>query len=324
VNSSRREFWLGIASALGVVVLWTTFHLVSRAGIRSALTPYDLAALRFGVAALVLLPVAWRLRLGHLELWQAAVLALFAGPGFALFAFSGYLFAPVAHAGAILSGTVALFTALFGRMLLGDGIGKLQFAGLVVLAGGVGFLVGDGFAEGPPGQWIGDLMFLAGAASWAVYALLVRSWKVDALRGTFVTAIATALFFVPIHFVFLPSNFAAIDPLELAFQAGYHGAIGMIASTLLFTRAVVALGPALTTIIVAAVPATAALGGWLVFGEMLTGLTLGGIACVTTGMLGAVAGAQRSRRAAASRRAYSAGRCRTTMVESANLGGQDR
>lgn len=325
VKPIGREFWIGLASALGVVCLWTTFHLVSRAGVKSALTPYDLVVLRFGVSALVLLPVAFRIGIGHLALRQALILALFAGPGFALFAFSGYVYAPAAHAGAILSGTVALFTALFARLFLGERVGGLQLAGLGVLAGGVVLLIGDGFADGPADQWKGDLMFLTGAASWAVYALLVRAWKVDALRATFITAIATAIVYLPVHFAFLPSKFAVIDTTDLVIQAVYHGVIGMIASTLLFTRSVVALGPALTTIIVASVPAIAAIAGRPILGEALTGLTVGGIVLVTAGILGAVAGAQPRKDALhGTASGQTSGPARDAVLESPGSGGRER
>ena len=319
MKSFSREFWVGLASALGVVVLWTTFHLVSRTGVRSALTPFDLSVLRFGIGALVLLPFAFRLGLGHLKFWQAAVLAAFAGPGFALFAFPGFVFAPVAHAGAILSGTVALFTALFGRLFLRDRLSRLQIGGLAALSAGVAFLIGDGFTEGPAGQWIGDLLFLIAAANWAVYGLLVRSWKVDALRGTMITAILTAIVYLPVHFAFLPSNLTAIPLTDLVVQAAYHGIFGMIVAMLLFTRAVVALGPALTSIIVASVPATSSVAGWFILGEALTGPTIGGVVLVTAGIIGAVFGAQKLRAATPQpAAAQTAGPAAGGMVESAN------
>src|SRR5690606_28313099 len=149
---------------------------------------------------------AFRVGLGHIKFWQAIILAAFAGPGFAFFAFSGFVFAPVAHAGALSSGTVALFTALFGWIFLHERLRWLQVAGLIMLSAGVIFLVADGFADGRENQWIGDIFFLIGAANWAVYGLLVRAWKVDALRGTMITAILTTIAYLPIYFAFLPSN----------------------------------------------------------------------------------------------------------------------
>ena len=97
MTAAAREFTIGIVCALSVVVLWSSFHLVSRIGVQSNLTPYDLVTLRVGVSGIIMLPVLVRHGIGHLRLWQALVLALIAGPGFGLTAFSGYQFAPVAH-----------------------------------------------------------------------------------------------------------------------------------------------------------------------------------------------------------------------------------
>ena len=76
MKANTREFTIGIVCALSVAALWSSFHLVSRIGVQSALTPYDLVTLRVGVAGVIMLPVLLRLGLGHLRLWQASVFAL--------------------------------------------------------------------------------------------------------------------------------------------------------------------------------------------------------------------------------------------------------
>lgn len=296
MTAASRELWIGLASAFGVVVMWTSFQLISRAGVQSTLTPYDLTSLRFGIGAIVMLPFVWRMGLGNLTWRQALVLAVFAGPGFALFAYTGYTFAPTAHGAAILSGTVSLFAAIFGWILLRDRLTLLQGAGLTVLIAGVVLLTGDAFGGGPADQWIGDLLFLTGAANWAVYAVLARKWRAGPVRATALTAILSALVFVPLHVAFLPSNFAATPWLEIAGQGFYQGVLSMIVSMLLFTRAVAALGATLTSIIAAAVPATATICAWILFGETVSSLTLAGVIAVTTGILGAAIGSELARR----------------------------
>ena len=75
--ASRRR---GFLAAAGVVLCWSGFNIVSRFGSRGAFTPYDIAALRFGVSALIALP--FFLRLARFEDWgKYLVLALCGGIG---------------------------------------------------------------------------------------------------------------------------------------------------------------------------------------------------------------------------------------------------
>ncbi len=50
----------GALYGLAAVVIWAGFIVVSRLGVRTSLTPWDVAAIRFTVAGLVLLPYALR------------------------------------------------------------------------------------------------------------------------------------------------------------------------------------------------------------------------------------------------------------------------
>lgn len=285
---ATRDFAIGIACALGVVVLWSSFHLVSRFGVQTSLTPFDLVALRFGVGGLIMLPVLWRLGLGHLRPWQALILAFLAGPGFAIVAFSGFQFAPAAHGAAILAGAIPLFAAPIAWKFLGERLNPWQVLGLAGILSGICFLIGDSFAGLTVHTWKGDLLFAVGAADWAVFALLARAWRVEPVRGTALAAVISMIAYVPIHFALLPSRFDTAPLLDIAGQALYQGFFSMIISLLLFTRAVAALGATLTTTITAAVPATAAFAALILLGEAVTMLTGTGIALVTAGMLTAV------------------------------------
>lgn len=299
VPTSPREFAIGLACALGVVVLWSSFHLISRFGVQTSLSPYDLVALRLGIGGVLMLPVALRYGLGHLRLWQAFVLAMLAGPCFAVFAFSGYLYAPASHGSAILAGAIPLFTAPIAWLVLGERLTGWQIAGLAGILAGVLVLVGDSFGGLGPQVWRGDALFVIGVADWAVFTLLARAWRVEPLRGTALVAVISMIVYVPIHFTLLPSRFATAPLLDIAGQGVFQGIFSMIISLLLYTRAVAALGAALTTTITAAVPATVTVAALIVLGEPLTALIGAGVALVTIGMLAAVWGA-RTRRAAVS------------------------
>ncbi len=100
----------GVAAGLGVVALFSGFALISRMGSRTELQVHDLAMLRFGIGAALLLPVFLRSGLAGLSIRQAATLAFLGGAGFALLAYAGLFLAPATHGAALLHGTLPLTT----------------------------------------------------------------------------------------------------------------------------------------------------------------------------------------------------------------------
>src|SRR5690242_10330718 len=140
----RRARWIGACCALAVLTIWTSFILVARSSVRHTLTSFDIAFLRFLFSGAVALPLAaWRwptLRAGlggGAVAWRrGAVLALFAGIGYCGLAYSGFFFAPAAHAAVLMPGSLPLWTALFALALLGERLTPTRAAGLALIAGG--------------------------------------------------------------------------------------------------------------------------------------------------------------------------------------------
>ena len=301
MKANTREFAIGIVCALSVVMLWSSFHLVSRIGAQSVLTPYDLVTLRVGVAGVIMLPVFLRCGLGHLRLWQAFVFALIAGPGFALAAFIGFQFAPAAHGAAILAGAIPLFTVPIAAMALGERLGVGKLLGLVAIVASVIFLFADSFTGFANGLWRGDLLFVGGAAAMAGIALLAKAWRIEPLRGTAIVAVFSTVIYVPVHVAFLPTNLSIAPLIDIGGQALYQGVLSMIVTMLLFTRTVFLLGASLTTMITASVPATAAIAATILLDEPLSAFTIAAIVFATLGMLAAMLGARPAKLATSSK-----------------------
>jgi drug/metabolite transporter (DMT)-like permease len=55
-KSSRSNFVRGALYGLSALSIWAAFIVVSRLNVRTSLTPWDVAAIRFGVAGVFLLP----------------------------------------------------------------------------------------------------------------------------------------------------------------------------------------------------------------------------------------------------------------------------
>jgi drug/metabolite transporter (DMT)-like permease len=288
-RAAARERRIGYACAAGVLFVWTGFLLTSRLSPQQGLAPIDTLMLRHGgafVAALALVAIrGWpRLPVGH-----ALVLTLFAGFGFPYAAYLAFTFAPAAHGGVMLPGMLPFHIAFVWWVAFGERWTARRAASLALVALGVGLLAADTFRE-HPGAWRGDLIFLAGGLSWAIYMAFVRRWGVRALDAT----LAVALYAAPVTLgiwwaVSGTAGFARVSDGALAFQLVYQGVFAVLVAGFLFTRAMNALGAATTSTITSLVPGMTALAAWPLLGEPLGIAGLAGVAVVTAGMVFGVA-----------------------------------
>jgi len=135
------------------------------------LTPFDMAAIRFGVSGLLFCPffIFGRRTLTWL---QSLILASLGGLGYALFVYAGFALAPAAHAGILVNGGIPFATALISCLALGYRPGRRAMLSLVVAALGIALIGVQSFSQGsgsPGGQWLGDLFFLCAATCFAVF-----------------------------------------------------------------------------------------------------------------------------------------------------------
>jgi drug/metabolite transporter (DMT)-like permease len=146
---------------------------VARLGLRTNFTPWDIAALRFGVGGLLLLPYLWRKgfaieRLGWMGL---AALVLGCGAPMVLLVNAGLLFAPAAHAGALFSGVVPMRVALLAAPILHEACTSAKRVGLTLVLTGVIAIVWSAGGTIGTQQNIGHVLFLGGALLWACYTV---------------------------------------------------------------------------------------------------------------------------------------------------------
>ncbi len=296
---SRRARWIGAACALAVVALWTSFILVARVSARHSLTAFDIAFVRFAFSGLVVLPFALR-RWGALRsglggeraLSRGATLAFIAGFGYCALAYSAFFFAPAAHAAVLMPGSLPLWTAVFAVFLLREHLTAWRVAGLACIVAGDLLVGGNSLLQAFDGRdvWKGDLLFLAASMTWALYGVLCRRWKVGAIDATMAIALGCLAVCVPLYGVgvaagLVPSGLAAAPWREIAFQAVFQGGLSMLAAGLAFTQVVATFGPVRTTMMTSFVPALAALAAVPLLGEPLGVAALGGLVCVTVGLL---------------------------------------
>lgn len=272
--------------AAGVVVLcWSGFNIVSRFGSTGALTPFDIAALRFTVSGLLALPFFLRM-VPVAEYGRYFVLAMVAGVGYSLLAYSGFAYAPTAHAGVFINGGIPFWTVILVAITAGFHLSRRVLVALGVTSAGLLLIAGRSLSEVAASDvWIGDLLFLAAALLWAVFGMLGRHWKVPPRSAIVGMAVISLIVYMPVYLLWLPKNIAAAPLGEIALQAVYQGIIAALLAGAMYTYACQTIGVYRASMTLAVVPGASAIGAWLLLDEPLTMMAIAGLVLVSIGAL---------------------------------------
>jgi len=276
----------GYLACTMVVCIWAFWLIVSRIGATSTLTIYDLAALRYGISALVALPFviyfkAWK----NLPFQRIVILTFLLGPLYILTVFSGFIFAPAAHGGVFMNGPVPIMTLILGAILLNTAIEYRKFAGaaLIIVSSAVLGFGASGFMLAQ--SWIGDLCFIFGGLCFAVFVTLSRLWNIKTLDIFFCGSVVNAVIYVPVWYFFLPSGFATTEISLVVLQSIYQGLLPNLVGLVFIAHASKTAGADVTAAFMAIVPGFGALLGVILLSEQMPLTSWGAIVGLTAGLL---------------------------------------
>lgn len=276
----------GYAAAWTIVLVWSFWLIVSRVANDSGLTVYDLAAMRYGLASLVALPLClyykpWR----GLRLSQIAVLSFILGPVYILIVFSGFLYAPAAHGGIFMNGVLPLISILFGIFLFRKLPGTQQLLGAALILVSSVVLAWDTSVTNIQNAWVGDLMFVVGAIFFSSYVILSERWQLRPMQIIFCGTVVNAALYLPVWVLWLPSGLADAPLGPLLLQAVYQGFVPNLIGLLFVAHASRTIGNGNTSSILAAVPGGGAVLGLLILGESLSVISVLALVILTIGLL---------------------------------------
>ncbi len=286
----------GLIAAFFAICIWTGFILVSRHGGKGVLTGWDVTALRFGVGALIALFFLPRVSLPPYRV--ILLFSAFGGVGYAVAVYIGFRMAPAAHAAVLLPGALPFTTAMIAWIWLRQTPSATQRIALILVFSGIALTAADTFSHGAHltgSQMLGDLLFLCGSSLWAVFTLLLRRYPMSPLTAAVSTTLGSAILYLPVWWLFLPSTMSRAPPAEIAMQAIYQGVLVVFVAMLLYTYAVRSLGAQTVVLLMAIVPGLAALSAVPLLGEPISLYTLAGLAAVTTGAVYGARGSHASK-----------------------------
>ncbi|WP_333841912.1 DMT family transporter [Limnohabitans sp.] len=302
---------LGLGAALVTVLIWSSFIVVARASASHNLLPLDIGFLRIVGAGCVLLPWGWWLMrtqrqqgntsdapigslmgLSPLPLRITALAGVFGSMLYAIFAYSGFFFAPAAHASVLMPGSLPLWTSLLALVLLHDPITRTRAIGLAcivlgdILVGGTSLLKAFDGGE----VWRGDVLFMCASFCWACYSVLVRRHALDPVRATIAITAFSCVTFVPLYALaayasWVPTHLGTAPVSEMLFQAIYQGVGSVVISGITFNIMIRHYGPVRSTMITALVPGLSAFGAVVFLNEPMSLNLMAGLALVTCGIL---------------------------------------
>ncbi|CAN5489116.1 DMT family transporter [soil metagenome] len=300
---------MGIAAAVAAVLAWTAFILIARASATRSLGAFDLGFLRICGAGAVLVPwgawLAMRDRREHPATARSALFGLsplglritviagaIGGLGYALIAYTGFFFAPAAHASVLLPGSLPLWTSLLAIFVLRDRITGARALGLGLILAGDLVVGGRSLMAAFDGGevWKGDLLFMGTSFCWAVYTVTARRFRLEAVRATIAITVFAFLTYLPVYAVlvaggWVSSRIGSAPWSEVLFQLTFQGLLSVVVAGIAFTRMIQYFGPVRSTMITALVPCLSALGAVLLLGEPLHWSLLAGLVLVTAGIL---------------------------------------
>jgi drug/metabolite transporter (DMT)-like permease len=283
----------GSLYGIAAVSIWASWIVAVRLGIKTSLKPWDITAIRFGVAGLILLPYLLKKgvavdRLGWMGL---AAIMLGGGAPMVLVSYGGLLFAPAAHAASLYTALIPLYVAILAAVVLGEAFTVAKRIGLVLIVAGVLGIVWSAGGTIGTRQNIGHAMFIGAGMLWACYVVAMRKARLEGLHAAAIAAVGSLITYVPMYVIISGNRLFNAPWPDLALQAFVHGLLVAVISFFCIGRAVSILGASNGSAFAALAPAITALlaipilGEWPATSDWIAMLLISGGVYVASGGL---------------------------------------
>lgn len=288
MTDDRKSRLLAVAGLLCALVIWGGQFAASRFAIRTDLTPHDITALRYLVAAAILLPAFWRLGVadcGGVGWGRALALTVTAGAPFFTLSNIGLALAPASHGASIQPGASSLGTFALMALVTGVAPPRAMLAALAVVVAGLAVIGYAGSTGGGPSTLLGDLLFAVSGLCWATFTVLIQRWKIAPLQAAAVVSVMSTLMFVPPYVLWLEPRLLTAPVGVVAFHAVNQGLLNMVLGMSLFGFGVRVLGAGAASRFIPLVPVTGTLIAIPVLGEWPGPLQAAGVVLIVAGLL---------------------------------------
>ncbi|MEO1312677.1 MAG: DMT family transporter, partial [Pseudomonadota bacterium] len=247
--ADRRGVIIGVLAWLATAGIVTSWQLATRWGVTTTLTPLDLALLRYGIPGLIFAPLLWSRGTFAADRpwWTTALIVFGGGLPFGLLGMAGAQFAPAAHMGALLPGSMPLFVAVLSAIILGERYDRMRLTGLVLIVLAVFCITGGTLVDGlGPATALGDGLFLLAGVSWAIYTVAFRQSGLDAWHAAAIICGWSTLLVVPLWYLSPGTGLWGAPRPDILVQVVVQGLLAGVLGMVVFGLAVTRLGPSAT------------------------------------------------------------------------------
>lgn len=233
----------GYAFVFITMCIWGGFTLTARLNALWHISAWDIVALRFALACLILMPILiYRRDISFLFKKEAVTLAVIGGVIYCLFAYSAFHYAPTAHAAIFLNGCIPICTAIMAYVLMKQAFDQHTWASLAIMIVVIAVMSLLMYQETGIPFGMGDGLFFISAILWGTFTVLLRKYQLSAWQAMCSVAIWSAIIYLPIYLLFLPKNLSVPEPKHLIFQTIFHGIFVVMIATLTYVEAIKRLG----------------------------------------------------------------------------------
>jgi drug/metabolite transporter (DMT)-like permease len=268
---------VGILCGLGAASIWGGMYVVSKV-VLEIIPPFSLVTLRLVLGAITL--AIFLLIRGFPIISRRQILDVlgvgFVGYGVSLsLQFLGTKLSTAANGSLVTSATPA-FVLLFARMLLREKITMRRLLALFVATLGVIAVIDPRSAQLNPDLFLGNLMLIGAAVTWALYSVLVRKVtnNTDVLLFSLIAFIGGLPIVIPAGAWELSS--AGVGEISLGVVGGvlFLGIISTALAMVLWNTAFAYVDASLASLTFFAQPVVGTVLGWLFLRETITPLFL--------------------------------------------------
>ena len=279
---------LGILCGLGAASIWGGMYVVSKV-VLEIIPPFSLVSLRLILGALTL-AIVLLLRgfpgISRRQLWQVLGVG-FVGYGVSLsLQFLGTKLSTAANGSLVTSATPA-FVLIFASLLLRERITPLRLVALILATLGVMAVIDPRSAQLDPELFLGNVLLIGAAVTWALYSVLVRktTQQIDVLLFSLIAFLGG----LPVA---MPAGAwewqtLGIGEISLGVVGGvlFLGVISTALAMVLWNTAFAFVDAGLASLTFFAQPVVGTLLGWLLLGEKITPLFLVGGMLIGLGLV---------------------------------------
>ncbi|MEO6254761.1 MAG: DMT family transporter [Ferruginibacter sp.] len=289
----KKNIYIGVGLAVLATLLWSVNFIIAK-GITRSINPISLSFYRWLIASIVIMPFAikqfisqWR---AVQTAWQYLFWASLTGVAF----FNTFVYIGAHYTSAInlaLIGTTSspIMSVAFARIFLKEKIGPLKFAGMILCAIGVLFLLSKGSFQNLLHLHFGtgDLWVLLAAFSFAVYNTLVKKKPATISPVNFLFTSFSLGTMMMLPFFLYELNHSA--PVEwsghVIFSVLYLGIIASVICFLIWNMAIDKLGAGRTALFGNLIPVFSSIEAAFILQEDFTWIHITSMSIVFAGIL---------------------------------------